>query len=35
MHLSFELPDPTVLYDRVGDLEAEIEYIKSTIKAKN
>ncbi len=35
MHLSFELPDPTVLFDRVGDLEAEIEYIKSTIKAKN
>lgn len=35
MHLSFELPDPTVLYDRVGDLEAEIEHIKSTIKAKN
>ena len=35
MHLSFELPDPTILYDRVGDLEAEIEHIKSTIKAKN
>lgn len=35
MHLSFELPDPTVLYDRVGDLEAEIEYIKSTLQAKN
>ncbi len=35
MHLSFELPDPTVLYDRVGDLEAEIEQIKSLIKVKN
>lgn len=35
MHLSFDLPDPTVLYDRVGDLEAEIEYIKSTFKVKN
>jgi phage repressor protein C with HTH and peptisase S24 domain len=35
MHLSFELPDPTVLYDRVGDLEAEIDHIKSLIKGKN
>jgi len=35
MHLSFELPDPTVLYDRVGDLEAEIDHIKSLLKAKN
>lgn len=35
MHLSFELPDPTVLYDRVGDLEAEIDHIKSLIKSKN
>lgn len=35
MHLSFELPDPTVLYDRVGDLEAEIDYIKSLLKKKN
>lgn len=35
MHLSFELPDPTVLYDRVGDLEAEIDHIKSILKAKN
>lgn len=35
MHLSFELPDPAVLYDRVGDLEAEIDHIKSLLKAKN
>ena len=35
MHLSFELPDPAVLYDRVGDLEAEIDHIKSLIKGKN
>ena len=35
MHLSFELPDPTILYDRVGDLEAEIQHIKSLIKGKN
>lgn len=35
MHLSFELPDPTVLYDRVGDLEAEIDHIKSLLKRKN
>ncbi|PWA10628.1 transcriptional regulator [Flavobacterium laiguense] len=35
MHLSFELPDPTVLYDRVGDLEAEIDHIKSLLKSKN
>lgn len=35
MHLSFELPDPTVLYDRVGDLEAEIDHIKSLLKVKN
>lgn len=35
MHLSFELPDPTVLYDRVGDLEAEIDHIKSLLKKKN
>lgn len=35
MHLSFELPDPTVLYDRVGDLEAEIDHIKSLLKGKN
>jgi len=35
MHLSFDLPDPAVLYDRVGDLEAEIDHIKSLIKAKN
>lgn len=35
MHLSFELPDPTVLYDRVGDLEAEIDHIKSLLNSKN
>lgn len=35
MHLSFELPDPAVLYDRVGDLEAEIDHIKSLLKPKN
>jgi phage repressor protein C with HTH and peptisase S24 domain len=35
MHLSFELPDPTVLYDRVGDLEAEIDHIKSLLNKKN
>ncbi|MCC9072483.1 helix-turn-helix domain-containing protein [Flavobacterium sp. F-65] len=35
MHLSFELPDPAVLYDRVGDLEAEIDHIKSLLKSKN
>jgi len=35
MHLGFELPDPSVLYDRVGDLEAEMEHIKSLLKAKN
>lgn len=35
MHLSFELPDPAVLYDRVGDLEAEIDHIKSLLKKKN
>ena len=35
MHLSFELPDPVILYDRVGDLEAEIDHIKSLLKKKN
>ncbi|URC13972.1 LexA family transcriptional regulator [Flavobacterium sp. B183] len=35
MHLSFDLPDPAVLYDRVGDLEAEIDHIKSLLKGKN
>lgn len=35
MHLSFDLPDPTVLYDRVSDLEAEIQHIKGLLKAKN
>lgn len=35
MHLSFDLPDPAVLYDRVSDLEAEIEHIKIQIKPKN
>lgn len=32
MHLSFELPDPAVLYDRVSDLEAEMEYLKQQLK---
>lgn len=35
MHLTFDLPDPTVLYDRVSDLEAEIEHIKTKIDRKN
>jgi len=36
MQLSFEFPDPTDhVYDRVIDLEAEIEHIKSIIESKN
>lgn len=29
MHLSFELPNPADLYDRVSDLEAEVHFLKS------
>jgi phage repressor protein C with HTH and peptisase S24 domain len=32
MHLSFELPDPAILYDRVSDLEAEMEHLKQQLK---
>lgn len=35
IYLGWDLPDPSVLYDRVSDLEAEIEQVKSLIKAKN
>jgi phage repressor protein C with HTH and peptisase S24 domain len=35
MHLGFELPDPSVLYDRVSDLEAEFEQIKQLLKTRN
>lgn len=35
MLLSFELPDPSVLYDRVSDLEAEVYYIKQLVKSQN
>ncbi len=35
MHLSFDLPDPSVLYDRMNDLEAEIEHVKSLLNTKN
>jgi phage repressor protein C with HTH and peptisase S24 domain len=31
MHLSFELPDPAILYDRVSDLEAEMEHLKQQL----
>lgn len=35
IHLSFELPDPAVLYDRVSDLEAEMEHIKNLLHVRN
>jgi phage repressor protein C with HTH and peptisase S24 domain len=34
MHLSFELPDPSELYDRMNDFEAELEYLKKMICKK-
>lgn len=35
LYLGWELPDPAVLYDRVCDLEADIEYLKDKLKGKN
>lgn len=35
LYLGWDLPDPALLYDRVGDLEAEMMYLKSRLKAKN
>lgn len=35
MHLGFELADPSVLYDRVSDLEAEFEQFKQLLKGRN
>lgn len=35
LYLGWELPDPAVLYDRVSDLEADIEYLKDKLKGKN
>lgn len=35
MHLNFDLPDPAILYDRVNDLEAEMEHLKAILKGKN
>lgn len=32
MHLSFELPNPAELYDRMNDLEADMEFLKQFIK---
>lgn len=32
LHLNFQLPDPADIYDRVNDLEAEIQQIKRHIK---
>lgn len=34
MHLSFELPNPAQLYDRLSDLEAEVIYLKDHLKTK-
>lgn len=35
MHIGTDLPDPAVMYDRMNDLEAEMEHIKSLLKGKN
>ncbi|QTV06025.1 LexA family transcriptional regulator [Faecalibacter bovis] len=35
LYLGWELPDPAILYDRVCDLEADIEYLKDKLKGKN
>ncbi|MBS7334226.1 MAG: helix-turn-helix domain-containing protein [Weeksellaceae bacterium] len=35
LYIGWELPDPAVLYDRVCDLEADIEYLKDKLKGKN
>lgn len=35
IYLGWDLPDPALLYDRVSDLEAEIEHVKLLLKAKN
>lgn len=35
MHIGTELPDPAVMYDRMNDMEADLEYIKSLLKGKN
>lgn len=34
IYLGWELPDPAKLYDKVYDLEAEIEHIKQTLNGK-
>jgi phage repressor protein C with HTH and peptisase S24 domain len=34
MHLSFQLPNPAQLYDRVSDLEAELIHLKDQFKGK-
>ncbi len=34
LYLGWDLPDPALLYDRVSDLEAEMEQLKSNLKAK-
>lgn len=34
IHLNFELPDPALLYDRLNDLESEMEHLKSILKTK-
>lgn len=35
IYLGWDLPDPAVLYERVSDLEAEIEHVKLLLKSKN
>lgn len=35
LYIGWELPDPAVLYDRVSDLEAQMEHFKSLLKSKN
>lgn len=34
LHLNFDLPDPGDLYDRVNDLEAEVEMMKTQLNKK-
>ncbi|WP_159109142.1 S24 family peptidase [Elizabethkingia anophelis] len=35
LHLNFQLPDPADIYDRINDLEGELESLKSKIKTIN
>lgn len=35
LYLSFNIPDPATIFDRVNDLEADVIYLKDQLKRKN